>query len=56
MCIISRQLHGLRHVSHKCCRVNKITRFIFGIFPENLAVIEIVWKNMLESDRLHMTL
>ena len=47
MCIMSRQLYGLRHGSDKCCRENQSTHFIFGIFSENLAVCEIVWKNIL---------
>jgi hypothetical protein len=38
--------------------VDKIkTHFMFNTYcPENLAVCEIMWRNMAETDRLHMTI
>jgi hypothetical protein len=42
----------MRNVSGKRCRQNKNTHFTFNnFFPENRAVYEIMWKNMVELDR-----
>ena len=48
----------MTNVSHKHCKENLNTRFIFNnfSFPENRVVYEIIWKNMLETDRPHLTL
>jgi hypothetical protein len=36
----------------KYCRENQNAHFMFGnFFSENLAVFEIMWKNMIEPDR-----
>jgi hypothetical protein len=46
----------MRNVSDKSCRENQ-NIFIFNIFfPENHAVYEIMWKNIVEPDRPQMTI
>jgi len=41
----------MTNISDKICRENQNTHFIFNkFFPENLAVYEIIWKNMVEED------
>jgi len=47
----------MRNVSDKSCRENQNTRSEFNnFFPENLAVYEIMWKNIVEPDRWQMTI
>ena len=48
----------MRNVSDKSCRENQNAHFVLNIFfflPENRAVYEKMWKNMVEPDRPHMT-
>jgi hypothetical protein len=56
--IISRWiLLRMRNVSHKSCRVNQNTHFMFNnSFPETRAVYEIKWKNTVQPDRPKMTI
>jgi len=45
----------MRNVSDTSCTENENTHFMFNKFlSENLAVYEIMWKNMLEPDRLQV--
>jgi hypothetical protein len=55
--IISRSvLVRLRNVSDKSCRENQNTHFtLYNLFSDNLAVCEIMWKNIAEPDRPQMT-
>jgi hypothetical protein len=47
----------MRKVGDKNCRENQNTHFICNkMFSENLAVYEIMWKNMVEPDRPQMTI
>jgi len=48
-------LPRIRIVSDKNCRENQKTHFIFIIFfpPENHAIYEIMWQNVVEPDRPH---
>jgi hypothetical protein len=47
----------MRSVSDERCRENQNTRFVLNSFVfENLAVYEIIWKNILEPDRPQMTI
>jgi hypothetical protein len=43
----------MRNISDKACRENQNTQFIFNnfSFSENPAVPEILWKDMVQSDR-----
>jgi hypothetical protein len=42
-------------VSDKSCRENQNTRFVFdNFFPEDFADYEVMWKYMVEPDRLQM--
>jgi hypothetical protein len=46
----------MRNVSDKSCRETQNTHFIFSnFFPENPAVYEIMWKNVVQPERLQMT-
>jgi hypothetical protein len=46
-----------RNISDKSCRENQNTHFMFNnFFPENRAVYEIKWKNMVQPDRPQMTI
>ena len=47
----------MRNVSDKSCRENQNTDFVFNNFFsfENRAVCEIMWKNIVETDRPTMT-
>jgi hypothetical protein len=46
----------MRNVSDESCRENYNTRFMSqNFFPENGAVYEIMWKNIVEPDRPQMT-
>jgi hypothetical protein len=58
--IISLVFLGMRNVSHRSCRENQNTPFVFNNSPppprpENLAVYEIMWKNFLAPHRPQMT-
>ena len=56
--IISRSvLLTVRNVSHKICRENQNTHFVFSTFlSENRAVYDILWENEVERDRPQMTI
>ena len=57
--IISRSvLLRMRNVSHKCCRGNQNTYFVFSIFffSKIQPFYEITWKNRVERDRPQMTI
>jgi len=43
----------MRNVSDQS--VEKINTFMFNIFSENLAIYEIMWKDMVQQGRLQMT-
>jgi len=46
----------MRNVSHKSCTENQNTHFVFSnLFPENRAVYEIMWENIVERGRPQMT-
>ena len=55
-------LLGVRNVSDKSCRESQKTHFVFKNFPfpppppENRAVYEIMWRNMVESERTQTTI
>jgi len=45
----------MRNVSHKSCRENQNTRFMFSnFFSENFAIYEMKWKNISELGRPQM--
>jgi N-acetyl-beta-hexosaminidase len=48
----------MRNVSDKSWTENQNTHFMFNneVFPENRAVYEIMWKNMVERDRPQMAI
>jgi hypothetical protein len=48
----------MRNVSHKSCRKNQNTHFVFSdfFFFENRAVYEIMWKNIVERGRAQMAI
>jgi hypothetical protein len=48
----------MRNVSDKSCRENQYIHILCSVtvFFENRAVDEIMWKNIAESDRPHMTI
>jgi len=49
----------MRNVSNKRCTENQSTHFIFNnffFFSKNLAVYEIMWKNIVKPDRPQMTI
>jgi len=47
----------MRNVAEKSCRENQNTHFfVQQRFPVNLAVYEIMWKDMAEPDRPQMTI
>ena len=47
----------MRNVSDKSCRENENTHFEFSnLFPENSAVFELKWKNIVEWGRPQMTI
>jgi hypothetical protein len=47
----------MRNVSDKLSRENQNTFVVkYGFFFENRAVYEIIWKNILERGRPHMTI
>jgi hypothetical protein len=46
----------MRNISDKSSRGNQNTHFMFNnFFSENRAVYEMMWKNMVEPDRLQTT-
>jgi len=49
--IISRSFLGMRNVSEKHCRQNQNTFYVQSFFPENRAVYEIMWKNVVGPHR-----
>jgi hypothetical protein len=52
-------LPKMRNMSDKSCRENQNTHFVFCNFffsPENRAVYEIMWKNMVETGRSQLTI
>jgi hypothetical protein len=47
----------MRNVADKSRRENENTHSIFNnFFPKNRAVYEIMWKNMVETDRPEMAI
>jgi len=46
----------MRNVSDKSFKENENTRFVLKKFFENCPVYEIMWKNIVESDRPQMTI
>ena len=46
----------MRIVSHKSCRENQNTHFVFSDFLENSTVYEVMWKNIVERGRPPMTI
>jgi hypothetical protein len=47
----------MRNVTDKSCRDNQKTHFGFNkIFPKIMLFYEIMWKNMVQPDRLQMTI
>jgi len=47
----------MRNVSDKSCRENENTHFMLNnIFFRNRAVYGIMWENVVEPDRLQMTI
>jgi hypothetical protein len=55
--MISRWLLRMKNALEKHCRENQNAHVMLNnfFFPENRAVCEIMWKNMVEPDRLQMT-
>ena len=45
----------MRNVSNKSCRENQNTFYVQQFFLQNSAASEIMWKNIVEPDRPHMT-
>ena len=55
--IFRTMLLRMRNVSDKHCTENENTHFMFKtFFFLNCAIVEIMWKNMIEPDRLQMTI
>ena len=46
----------MRNVPYKSCRENQNTHFVFNNFFFKRAVSEIMWKNMVDWSRSHMTI
>jgi hypothetical protein len=46
----------MRNVSDKICRENQNMFYVQELFPDNRAVYEIMWKNMVELDWPAMTI
>ena len=46
----------MRNVSDRICRENQNTHFVFSIFfsPENSALFQLRWKNIVEQTRPQM--
>ena len=50
-------LLGMGNIWDKCCRENQNTHFVFNnFFLENRAAFEIMWKNVVETNRPQMTI
>ena len=49
---------AMRNVSDKICSENQNTHFLFNnfFFFENFTFYEIMWKNIVQPDRTHMTI
>jgi hypothetical protein len=46
----------MRNFLDKSCRENQNTHFMFNyFFPENRVVCKIVWKNVVNPDRVQMS-
>ena len=45
----------MKNVSDKSCRENRITHLCSITFLQNRAVCEIMWENIVERDRPHLT-
>jgi hypothetical protein len=45
----------MRNISDQCGRENQNSHFILKKFSEDLAVYEIVWKQIVEPERSQMT-
>jgi len=45
----------MRNISDIICSENQTTYFCSKTFPENTAVYKIMWKNVVQPDRLQMT-
>ena len=59
MCPSLLLLRRMRNVSDKSCGGNQKTHFVFNnffFFFENRVVYEIMWKNIVESERPHVTI
>ena len=59
MIIFHSVLLRMKNVSGKSCRENQNTHFVFGNFfppPENSAVYERTWKNIVEPNTSQMTI
>jgi hypothetical protein len=55
--VISRyMILRMRNYSDKSCGENQNRHFVFNPPPETRAVYEIMWKNVVESDRPKMTI
>ena len=46
----------MRNASDNMCRDNQNTRFTFNKFFENCTVYELMWKNIVQPNRLQMTI
>jgi hypothetical protein len=47
----------MRNVLDKSCRENQNTHFVFNnCIPKIVPFYEIMWKNMIQPDRPHMTI
>jgi hypothetical protein len=44
----------MKNVSEKISRENQNTFYVQNVFYKNRAVYETMWKNMVETDRLHL--
>jgi len=54
--IISRRILRTRNVSERSCRKTQNTHFKFNFFFSKSSIYEIMWKNMVEPERLQMTI
>jgi len=46
----------MRNISDESCAEDRITHFMFNNPPEDRTVYEIMWKNIVEPDRPHITI
>jgi hypothetical protein len=49
-------LFRLRNISDKRCGESQNTLYVQKLFPENLALNEIMWKNKVEPNRTQVTM